>query len=676
MISKTLYFALAFLCISIYTSAQDQLNIKFGKISPSDFTLPDNDIIDSNTNAVIIADFGSTSFIGNKKGWFTLVFKRHTRIKILNKKAFDLATVRIPLYTKDDDLEKLDDLEGFTYNLENGKIHDAKLEKNDLFEGKIDKNHIEMKFTMPDIKAGSIIEYTYTIYSDFIFQMQPWAFQHINYPCLWSEYGVIAPNLLIYTAAIQGTHSFYINKAERGRQQHYSMIKPAGSYYGEQNKDMSVSTNTNILRYVMKDIPGFKIEDYLTSPRNYIDKIEFQLSKHSGDGETYTEVMSDWKKTVETLLQRDDFGIFLREDNSFADKELNIITDNISDKLQVAKKIYNFIKDNFICIDNNGLMMTTSLRNVFKNRKGNVADINLLLIAMLNKKGIFCDPVLLSTRDHGLNYFKYPILSKFNYVLCKADIGNKTYYLDATDPLLGFGKLDPKCYNGKARVIDQLADEITFDPDSLKENKLTVIYTRNDEKGNVNGFVNQVHGYNESHHLRNQIKKKGETEFLLDLKKTFGMESEILNLKIDSLDKLEENLGVKYDFILKAEKEDIFYFNPMFGEGYKENPFKSQERSYPVEMPYAIDETYILTLEIPEGYEVDELPKQLTVNLNEQGDGRFEYRISQSGNVVSLRSKIRLIRTNYLPEEYNQLREFFNLVVKKHNEQIVFKKKK
>ena len=674
MKSKSLYFALTVLCISTFASAQDQSNIKFGKITASDFDLPQNNIIDSNTDAVIIADIGSTNFIGNKKGSFTLVFKRQTRIKILNDRAFELATVKIPLYVDGDELERVVDLKAFTYNIENGKVIETKLEKKDLFEEKIDKNHVEKKFTMPAVKAGSIIEYTYSVNSDNKFNMQPWTFQHISYPCLWSEYGVTVPNLYIYVSAVQGAHTFYINKSEQG-QGHYNITNPAGNGLGDRDQDLSVLANTNIRHYVMKDVPGFHIESNLTTPRNYLDKIEFQLSKVSSDAELYTDVMNDWPKTSEKLLQNSWFGNSLHEDNFFADKELNNLTNNITDKLQIAKRIYNFIKDNFTCTDG-GFFMTASLNNVFKNRKGNVADINLLLIALLNKKGISSDPVLMNTRDYGLNYFKYPILSKFNYVICRVNIDNKTYYLDATHPRLGFGKLDPECYNGTARVIDGLAGEVEFSPDSLKENKVTSIFIRNDGKGTLSGSVQQTPGFYESYHLRDKIKEKGKDEFFKDLKKAFGMETEILNPQIDSLDNLEEPLGLKYGFTWKPEKEDIIYFNPMFGEGYKENPFKSQQRSYPVEMPYNTDETYILTLEVPEGYVVDELPKQLSVKLNERGDGKFEYRITQSGNVISLLSQIKINRTYFRPEEYNQLREFFNLVVKKHNEQIVFKKKK
>jgi hypothetical protein len=79
---------------------------------------------------------------------------------------------------------------------------------------------------------------------------------------------------------------------------------------------------------------------------------------------------------------------------------------------------------------------------------------------------------------------------------------------------------------------------------------------------------------------------------------------------------------------------------------------------------------------VPNGYEVDELPKPMRMKLNEEGDGLFEYLIQQQDNLISLRVKITMKRTYFLPDEYDMLREFFNMIVKKQSEQIVFKKKK
>ena len=294
---------------------------------------------------------------------------------------------------------------------------------------------------------------------------------------------------------------------------------------------------------------------------------------------------------------------------------------------------------------------------------------------MLRHEDIKADPVILSTRSHGYTYPIYPIMSKFNYVISKAVINGKDYYLDASEPRLGFGHLPLRCYNGHARTINATADPIELNSELVTETKSSTVFIINDEKGNLVGSMQQTPGYYESYDLRNRIKEKGQEELLKDIKKAFGADVVISKFIIDSLDKYENELGINYDFDLVSDKEDIIYMNPMLGEGYKENPFKSAERLYPVEMPFAMDETYNLQMEVPQGYTVDELPKSMILKLNEQDEGMFEYRISQSGNNISFRSRIKLIRTNFLPDEYEMLREFFSLVVKKQSEQIVFKKK-
>ena len=190
------------------------------------------------------------------------------------------------------------------------------------------------------------------------------------------------------------------------------------------------------------------------------------------------------------------------------------------------------------------------------------------------------------------------------------------------------------------------------------------------------GSMQQTPGYYRSFDIRNTVKEKGIGQLEKDVKKDFGAEIEISNFRMDSIARPEDVVKINYDFDLAEENSDIIYLNPMFGHGYKENPFKSAERHYPVEMPYTIDRTYTLQLEVPQGYAVDELPKSMLVKLNEQDEGMFEYRISQSGDNISFRSRIRINRTYFLPEEYEMLREFYNMVVMKHAEQIVFKKKK
>jgi len=204
-----LFFVLVFLAPAASIFAQEKSKIKFGKISPEDFQKKAYEI-DSSANAVIIADIGSTEILGNYKGSFSLEFKTFRRAHILNKNGYDVANVEIPIYTDGNAEEELTSLKAYTYNLENGKVVETKLDvKEAVFKDKIDKNRTIKKFTFPNIKEGSIIEYEYKLKSDFIFNLQPWDFQG-GYPRLWSEYTVSMPEFYYYVTLSQGYQQFYI----------------------------------------------------------------------------------------------------------------------------------------------------------------------------------------------------------------------------------------------------------------------------------------------------------------------------------------------------------------------------------------------------------------------------------------------------------------------------------
>jgi hypothetical protein len=305
-----------------------------------------------------------------------------------------------------------------------------------------------------------------------------------------------------------------------------------------------------------------------------------------------------------------------------------------------------------------------------------MAEVNLLLTAMLRNAGLKADPVILSTTDHGYTFEYYPMLSRFNYVVVGVQADNRNFYLDAAHNHLGFAKLLPECYNGHARVVNEEATPVYLVADSLKDRKVTSLFFARGSKSLWEGSMNQFPGYYESYELRERIKADGQEKFFKEIQKDFGAEVKLANIHVDSLNNYDEPIAIHYDISFGPEKEDILYINPLFGEGYKNNPFKSAERHYPVEMPFVTDETFTLTMEVPDGYEVDELPKQIKARFDEEGKAFFEYLVQNSGGTVSLRSRVKIDRAFYEPGEYEGLREFFNLIVKKHSEQIVFKKKK
>jgi len=212
--------------------------------------------------------------------------------------------------------------------------------------------------------------------------------------------------------------------------------------------------------------------------------------------------------------------------------------------------------------------------------------------------------------------------------------------------------------------------------DSLLEKKVTSIVISNDENKNLSGYAKQSPGYYESYKFRKTVSEKGNEGLLKELQTKADPIMNISNLVVESLKDYEDPVSVTFDIKVDHSKTDILYINPMFGEGYKENPFKSADRLYPVEMPYTVDEVFVLKMEVPEGYQLEELPKPAKVNYDEGSKSFFEYIISEQNGTVMLRSRVKIVRTFFAPEEYEVLREFFSQIVNKHSEQIVFKKKK
>jgi len=118
---------------------------------------------------------------------------------------------------------------------------------------------------------------------------------------------------------------------------------------------------------------------------------------------------------------------------------------------------------------------------------------------------------------------------------------------------------------------------------------------------------------------------------------------------------------------------DMFYFNPLFFEQVRRNPFRLEERKYPIDYSYPRTEVYQLSLEIPEGYEVEEMPLPVKILLPENS-ASFEYSISSKDNKLVLINKISINKPVFISEEYPYLKEFYNKIVEKHAEPVIVKK--
>lgn len=643
-----------------------------GDVKPEDFA-PTVYAVDSSADAVYLFDGGKSDFQGNQKGYLGVVYRKHARIRLLHKTAFDdLATVNIPLYVTTGYEMKLDKFSAATYNLENGVVVATKVDKGSFFKDKTG-DHINNKFTFPNLKEGSIIEYDYTIiYPDYA-RLPGWTFQG-GYPRLWSEYEATVPEFYDYVMIDQGYQPYVI---DTGKVSHdnYNIMDVAGSG-SDRTVSFNAAANTVNSVWAMKDVPMLKREGFTSTLENHISKIEFQLSAVRYPNTPARMIMRDWLKVADDLMKDEDYGIALSQGNNWLNDDAKKAMGNTKTPLEKAKHIYEFIRDNYTCTDHDAIYLSQPLKKTYQGKKGNVVDLNMLLAAMLQSQTIEVHPMMLSTTDNGKASEYYPILSKFNYTLCEAKIDGKRYLLDASNPKLGFNHLGPECYNGYGRVIDATLPElINLSADSLREGKITSVFVTSSKDNKISASISSKKGYMESLSLRERLNKSSLPDFFKDIKKSYTGDVEIANEAVDSLNLLDEPVKVNYDLTLDLGDEDVVYFNPMMMEQQKENPFAAAERLYPVEMPYCWDETYVFNMEIPAGFAIEELPKSSRVKLNDD-EGMFEYIIAKNGEYIQMRSRVKLEKAIYQPEDYQTLRDFFAFIVKKQAEQIVFKKVK
>ena len=661
------YFSFLFIVIlSTYANAQQNHPPKFGDISEKDFAKTVYPI-DSNADAIVFYDIGQTEIGSQFHGGLFADYSKSMRAHILHKNGYNLANIVIPVVVYGAAQHEFINLEATTYNLVDGKVIKTEINpKTDVYEDKINQYVVFKKFSFPNVKEGSIIEFRCTIRTYSIFALPTWEFQR-TFPTLWSEYTVSIPDFLHYVFMSKINLPLSLSD-EKIRESSFDIWNKYG-------KEEHVFSNVVEKHWVMENIPAIHEEEFTTTIKNHISKIEFQLSEKTSP--LYpSKILNTWPTLTQRLLLSDDFGVLINKDNPW----LNEITDSLiqgsQSNLDKTQRVFAYVRDNFKCSDHSDWFPDKTLKEVFKSKNGSMSEINLLLVAMLRKVDIeTANPLLLSTRSNGYSTPLYPILNYFNCLVATFETQGQRYFLDASDSHLGFGKLNYECYNGHARVIDFEATAVELSPDTLLEKSYTSAFMTLEETGKINGIVKKIPGYFESCTMRDSIKEKNSDAIFEKIQMGFDDKVSISDKSIDSLKQLENPLGLKFSLSFPTQGNDILYINPLLNERLNENPFHAAIRNYPVEMPYRTDKAVLFTIRLPANYSVEELPKSGLIKMNEAGDCTYEYAISEANGIISLRSRMHVNKTFFDAIDYDLLREFFTMVVAKQNEQIVLKKK-
>ena len=635
--------------------------IKFGKITADQFA---PFTADSTAEAVVLYDFGEVEFDRNSNDlWLNATY--HVRLHIRKKSAADRAVIQLPVRRgKSGQHEYIMDFDGYTYNLLNGAITTDRLGSAGHFTEKASDQFWIEKYTLPNVREGSVIEYQYTIRTPFSITYNPrtWRFQQ-DIPVNWSEYRISIPDYFYYKMLMSGYLGMTVNERTSTTT---SLLE------GQQ------PISTSAYRFAMKDIPAFRNEAYITTKDDYLTKIDFELASYQLPGLASVvrkDLSVSWEAMDQTLLNDNDFGGQFKRAAFLRETAKPLLLQSV-DTLSRIKAAYDYVRQTIKWNEETALWSTTGIRKVIDNKKGNAADINLLLIALLREMDIDANPVILSTRSHGQINESFALLKKFNYVIAHVSVGGKELLLDATDAYLPPGMLPIHCLNGKGRLVHPTKPRfISLLPAERDVEGYTGVFTIK-EDGEVAGMLIHSHGGYSAWTNRKQFTIDGKAKYLEGVQKKRPA-WQLEKTTFAGTERQDNTFNLNYTLTIPeacAKAGDRLYFRPLLTEGHGINPFKETERVYPVDFGVPIDENFTATYTLPAGYQVEELPKPVSIALPENG-GRFLYQVAVSAlNQIQVSSRILLRRPQYHSGEYGPLRELFSRIVAKHAEQVVLKR--
>lgn len=316
------------------------------------------------------------------------------------------------------------------------------------------------------------------------------------------------------------------------------------------------------------------------------------------------------------------------------------------------------------------------IKQAFTDKLGGIGEINLALYNSLQSVGIESYIVLTATRSKGIPTKLHPIIYDFNYIIVKAVINGKEYFLDATNKFNPFGFVSFMALNGKGRVLDfkkgSYWQAIQPIKRTSKNIKAKLILTSNLD---LDGELSITYtGYNATKQRKILLNNTDE-EYL----NTF--ESENLHIEVESMSTknltnfelpLKETYKVKIETIKKGHR--IVRINPFIHNRITINPFKLKTRKYPVDYGYKRSNTFLISLTIPENYTVKKIPENKAFSLPNKG-GKILLNYGVSANTINIYLKYKLDKKVFKSLEYPYLKEFYNQLIKIQNSYIELEKK-
>lgn len=642
---------------SFSLSAQDPVEIKFGKISPEDQQMMNIAGVDSSAEALVLHKTLQLEFIQDNEGRPLLKEFRHRRVKLLTEASFERADVEI-VYNRE--YERI-------YNVKAG-IHypdggSRKLDNSDFIRERYDDTRDILKFTFPGVREGAIIEYTYVKNDESIIIPSRYFFQE-DIPVRYAEYRSLIPYMFNYVSLSNGLNNYDINRTET-----------VNSFYSGQNIRHAQTL------WAFQDLPAYKEQPYVNNFSDYVPQVRMQLASVSYPGQPIQSIFSDWKKTTKEMDSWADFGRAFRN-KSNSNKVWNDVEDRlagITSETEKAQILYDFVAGK---ISWDGKFRWTSENTpnkVYEAATGSSGEESLLLLALLNQAEISAQPLLVPLRNSGAAIEVYPLLNQFDHVMILANLDGKEVILDPGSIRRPMGLPRISALNHRAFVADP-EDPHWIEVEVPRASKVVMATMNLDEEGmaevTIDSRMSSYYGFGGREQLK-EMESDNELPLVEDILEIFP-ESEIVSHEIPEAKEVSGPLSLKLEMKVPIGQQidDYLYVQPILCPVLEKELADLEQRLYPVDFTYPWQERFISTITLPEGYVVEDLPASQRVS-SEDGTIVCTFAVEDKGDQsLSINFTVAVNKTVYQPQEYAALRQLFKMIIDFQETTLVLKRAK
>lgn len=647
---------------------------KYGKVS-KDELLEKFYSLDSSAKAAVLYNNRKTYFEYQQNEGFMVITEIHERIKIYNKEGFDWATKKIDYYNSSSNREKIINLKATTYTFDGNKIVETDLSKKDVFDQESNKYWSQQKFTMPDLKEGCVLEWSYKIISPFK-RIDDLQFQY-EIPIKKIVAKMEIPEYFVYNKRLKGYYP--INAKEEKKSSTISVFERVREEDSKSHANKSTVNETKV-NYITKveyydatNVPAMIEEAYVNNLDNYKTAIQYEYSELHWPHEPVKYYSTTWENVVKTIYDDYDFSAEIYKSNHFSE-DLNIVLAASPSESQKITGILELVKSKIKWNDYNGLSKFNGTKKAYKEGVGNVADINLNLVSMLNKAGLKASPVILSTRSNGIPIF--PTIDGFNYVIAAVEIENDLILLDATEEYSAPNVLPSRDLNWQGRIVRENGSSswVNLTPTKLSDTNSSMSIVFNDA-GTIEGVKRTQYTNLNALNYRDNYAKLKDDDVILKVEEENG-KIEISDFRITNKIEIYKPIIEMFKFTsedLLDKIGDKIYFKPLFFDAMTKNPFKLEKRDYPIDFGSPFIKDNKVGIKIPAGYVVESIPENLAIGLRDNY-GVYKFSVKIEGNMINVYSILQINTAIFPSANYEEIKDFYKMIVNKNLEQIVLKK--